>query len=59
MGEYRLDQKVLQEKDLPPEFYEPLTPSGCPRSLHLELTLGLGRFDSINCPKCGQEVFRP
>lgn len=52
-----LPQSVEQQEDIP--YHEILTAGGCSRDSHRELTLGLGRFDSIKCPQCGLDVFRP
>lgn len=49
----------LQKQNDLEDFYEPLTSGGCPRSRHVELTLGIGKFESRVCPVCKQEVYRP
>ena len=47
---------LINEED-ETEFYEPITAGGCARSAHVELTRGLGRFESRVCPVCKLEVF--
>ena len=52
--------KALQANELEPiEFYEPTTAGGCARSFHIELTLGKGKFEAVECPVCRLEVYRP
>ena len=41
------------------EYGEPLTAGGCTLSQHIELTRGLGKFDSRQCPRCHLSVYRP
>lgn len=28
-------------------------------NVHLEITKGIGKFDAVRCPECGQDVYRP
>jgi hypothetical protein len=40
-------------------YNEPITAGGCKRNDHIELTIGLGRFDFRVCPNCKLEIYRP
>ena len=55
----RMQLAESKREEKPLDYYEPVTAGGCPRSAHVDLTVGLGRFDSKTCPRCGQEIFRP
>ena len=51
------EAKPLETEPL--EFYEPITAGGCARSFHIELTLGKGKFEAVECPVCRLGVYRP
>lgn len=50
-------QSEAKTQDIP--FNEAITAGGCTRNSHIELTLGKGRFEGVECPKCHLTVYRP